>query len=221
MVRTTAEWWASDSIAILTFTPALIVYVIPRMDHGLKPPTDLDPAESRYHWPSRSRILEMSALLGIGALAIWIVFGLTSATPYQPLYLLFVPLIWISVRYGLRGSALSVSAPNLGLTFAAWITQAPRGSMPRLQFAMIALGLTGLCLGAIVLSAARRTCAAVRPTCKRHREWLGWVVGRLRLRQGYLDRRIVSNAWLRPIRPSAFPRRTGTNLGPGKLEAHE
>ena len=155
MVRTTAEWWASDSIAILTFTPALIVYVIPRMDHGLKPPTDLDPAESRYHWPSRSRILEMSALLGIGALAIWIVFGLTSATPYQPLYLLFVPLIWISVRYGLRGSALSVSAPNLGLTFAAWITQAPRGSMPRLQFAMIALGLTGLCLGAIVSEGKR------------------------------------------------------------------
>src|SRR5260221_9926808 len=38
----------------------------------------------------------------------------------------------------------------MGMLFAAWATQARPGAMPRLQLAMLALGLTGLCLGAVV-----------------------------------------------------------------------
>ena len=82
------------------------------------------------------------AQAGSALLAIWLVFGFAPAIPYQPLYLLFVPLIWVAVRYGLPGAALGVFAIDIGLTFAAWITQAPHGSLPRLQLAMLALGIT-------------------------------------------------------------------------------
>jgi integral membrane sensor domain MASE1 len=91
-VKTTAEWWASDAIAILTFTPMLLVFVIPRVDRWLRLRPG-DPAKSPYRWPSRSKLLEMGAQVGSGVLAIWIVFGDTAAIPYQPLYLLFIPLI--------------------------------------------------------------------------------------------------------------------------------
>jgi len=179
-LKTIAEWWASDAIAILTFTPMLLVFVVPRVDRWFKfPPNHL--AASQHRWPSRSEIIEMGAQFGSGVLAIWIVFGLTSAIPYQPLYLLFIPLIWVSVRHGLPGAALSVFAINVGLTLAAWITQAPRGSMPRLQFAMIGLGLAGLCLGAIVSEGKRSEDQLRRrgTICKKHSEWLAWAAGLL------------------------------------------
>src|ERR1700687_287585 len=57
---------------------------------------------------------------------------------------------------------------SIGMTFAAWITQAQRGSLPRLQLAMLALGLTGLCLGAVV-SERKRVERAIRKSEKRYR----------------------------------------------------
>jgi len=123
-LKTIAEWWASDAMAILTFTPMLPVFVVPRVDRWFKfPPNHL--AASQHRWPSRSEIIEMGAQFGSGVLAIWIVFGLTSAIPYQPLYLLFIPLIWVSVRHGLPGAALSVFAINVGLTLASCLRLFP------------------------------------------------------------------------------------------------
>jgi diguanylate cyclase (GGDEF)-like protein/PAS domain S-box-containing protein len=52
--------------------------------------------------------------------------------------------------------------------FAALITQAHRGSLPRLQLAMLALGLTGLCLGAVVTE-RKRVGAAVGKSERRYR----------------------------------------------------
>src|SRR6266702_2765397 len=55
-----------------------------------------------------------------------------------------------------------------GMTFAAWITQAQSGSFPKLQLAMSALGLTGLCLGAVVTE-RKRAEQGIRESEKRYR----------------------------------------------------
>ena len=52
--------------------------------------------------------------------------------------------------------------------FAAWISQAHTGSLPRLQLAMLALGMTGLCLGAVVTE-RKRVESAIRQSEKRYR----------------------------------------------------
>jgi diguanylate cyclase (GGDEF)-like protein/PAS domain S-box-containing protein len=149
-LRTAAEWWASDALAIITFTPFLLVYVAPLVGGWLR-------SGSAFHipadWRARARapkILELTAQCGFVVFAIWFVFDYAPAIPYQPLYLLFVPVIWIAVRRGLPGAILTTFAISVGMTFAAWITRAEIGSLPKLQLAMLALGLTGLCLGAVV-----------------------------------------------------------------------
>ena len=155
MARTIINWWASDAIAILTFTPFLLIYVAPQIDSWLKsePAPPLLPAlPARL---SRSEILEIAAQCASVVLAIWLVFGCAPAIPYQPLYLLFVPVIWVAVRRGLPGAVLTVFAINVGLTLAAGLTQASHGSLPRLQLAMLALGSTGLCLGSVVSEGKR------------------------------------------------------------------
>ena len=148
-VTTTVQWWASDTIAIFAFAPFLLVCVLPHVDHWLNFADDGRAARSAEGL-SRASLLELVAQTGSALLAIWLVFGFVPAIPYQPLYLLFVPLIWVAVRYGQPGAALGVFAIDIGLTFGAWITQAPHGSLPRLQLAMLALGITALCLGAVV-----------------------------------------------------------------------
>jgi diguanylate cyclase (GGDEF)-like protein/PAS domain S-box-containing protein len=155
VARTIINWWASDAIALITFTPLLLIFVAPQIDSWLKsePASPLLPAVSARF--SRPEIFEIAAQCASVVLAIWLVFGFAPAIPYQPLYLLFVPVIWVAVRRGLPGAVLTVFAINVGLTLAAGLTQASHGSLPRLQLAMLALGSTGLCLGAVVSEGKR------------------------------------------------------------------
>jgi len=88
--------------------------------------------------------------VGTIVLIVWMLFGFAPAVPYQPLYLLFIPVIWTAVRRAMDGAALAIFEVNVGLAVAAWMTQAPHGTMPRLQLALLTMGMTGMCLGAIV-----------------------------------------------------------------------
>jgi len=147
---TAVNWWTSDTNAIITFTPFLLLHVAPRLKAWMNPGTEIQ-ARPKNRRPVTARtFLEPGAQIASVVVAIWLLFGFAPAIPYQPLYLLFIPVIWTAVRYGLPGAALTTFGINLGMMFAAWATQMHSGAMPRLQLAMLALGLTGLCLGAVV-----------------------------------------------------------------------
>lgn len=166
--KTTAEWWVSDTLAIITFTPFLLLFVAPFVIRWLRSGI-VDAFHSGWRFSfSLVEILELAAQSGLVLFAIWLVFGYTPAIPYQPLYLLFIPVIWVAVRRGLPGAVLTTFAISFGMTLAAWFTQAPRGSLPRLQLAMLALGLTGLCLGAVVTE-RKKVDRAIRESEKRYR----------------------------------------------------
>ncbi len=205
-LKTAINWWSSDAIAIITFSPFLLLYVAPRVNSWMTAGADVHPSAPR---PRRHiaviEILEKSAQVGSVLAAIWLVFGLAAAAPYQPLYLLFIPVIWVAVRHGLPGAALTTFAINVGMMFAAYVTHAPGGGLPRLQLAMLALGLTSLCVGTVVTEGMR---AEVELEKRARLEMFGAEIGTVLTRSGNL-------AW-RPqtlcggLRPS--PRRS---LGPG------
>jgi diguanylate cyclase (GGDEF)-like protein len=154
-LRTVMDWLGSDAISILTFTPFLLVVVAPCVSRWMRSPTISFSFVECRRALSRGDIVEISAQFLCILAAIWIVFGFSRAAPYQPLYLLFIPLIWVAVKRGLPGATLTTFAINLGLTSAACLTHVPRGSLPRLQLAMISLGFTSLCLGAVVTQGKR------------------------------------------------------------------
>jgi diguanylate cyclase (GGDEF)-like protein/PAS domain S-box-containing protein len=162
------EWWVSDTLAIIAFAPFVLVYVAPLVGRWLNSGNGVHLSATRRTPLSAAEILELTAQFGLVAFAIWLVFAYAPAIPYQPLYLLFVPVIWGAVRRGLPGAVLTTFAISVGMTFAAWITQAQRGSLPKLQLAMLALGLTGLCLGAVV-SKQKGVERAIRESEKRYR----------------------------------------------------
>jgi signal transduction histidine kinase/integral membrane sensor domain MASE1/ActR/RegA family two-component response regulator len=154
--RTAVNWWASDAISIIAFTPFLLLYVTPRVNTWMtmEPPVRTSPARPRHH-VTRLEILEKTAQVGSVLAAIWLVFGFTTAASYQPLYLLFMPVIWVAVRHGLPGATVTNFAINVGMMLAAYVTHAQGMGLPRLQLAMLTLGLTSLCVGAVVTERMR------------------------------------------------------------------
>ncbi len=144
------NWWASDAIAIVTFTPFLLVYVAPWLKAWIAGAVNSRAPSGLQRRVTAGEALEYGVHAGATTVVIWVVFAFAPAIPYQPLYLLFIPVVWAAVRFGLRGAALTVFGVNVGMAFAAWATQAHRGAMPRLQLAILMLGLTGMCLGSVV-----------------------------------------------------------------------
>jgi signal transduction histidine kinase/CheY-like chemotaxis protein len=155
-LRTAVNWWASDAISIIAFTPFLLLYVAPRLNLWMTMESIVRPsAPGPRHQVTRLELLEKAAQAGSVLAAIWLVFGFATAIPYQPLYLLFIPVIWVAVRHGLPGATLTTFAINVGMMLAAYLTHAEGMGLPRLQLAMLALGLTSLCVGAVVTERMR------------------------------------------------------------------
>jgi signal transduction histidine kinase len=92
------------------------------------------------------------ALLQASALAatVWLIFEGLGTDPSRQFYLLFLPLIWIAVRFGMNGAIVAIAIVQLGVVLGI---HRPDGiSLPvlELQALMAALTLTGLYLGVMV-----------------------------------------------------------------------
>jgi len=99
-------------------------------------------------WP-RPEPLALVQLLALYA-ALAVVFGYQEATAFQLFYLLFLPLLWISLSYGPPGSAIALLFIQIGLIIGAEIRFGPDPGLGALQVLMIALAITGLIVGTIV-----------------------------------------------------------------------
>jgi len=83
-------------------------------------------------------------------LALWAVYGPVFAQPFKFFYLLFLPLIWIAVRFGLLGAVLAALAIQAGVIIASQTTEYSALTVFEMQALLIALTVTGLFLGVIV-----------------------------------------------------------------------
>lgn len=134
-----ARYWVGDLNGVLVLAP-LVIHV--------------------SQWREPVRVLrahrrEFIAQLGVICLALWIIFALPAADQLRFFYVLFVPVIWICLRWSVPGSMLGVLAIQIGLVIAAHMHLAT----PRfidIQVLLLTLSLTGLLLGAVVAERAGR-----------------------------------------------------------------
>jgi len=150
LMNAVTEWWFSDALAIVAFAPFLILYVCPLVRRLLSPDNNAPFGGIQRGHFSAAEKFEVAAQCALGMFAIWLVFAYKPAIPYQPLYLLFIPVIWVAVRRGFHGTVLATFAIVAGMMVAAWVTRSHQGSLPRLQLAMVVLSVTGCFLGAVV-----------------------------------------------------------------------
>jgi two-component system sensor kinase FixL len=132
-VRAVARYWFADLNGILMVTPLLLQA------------SDGSPRWPRL-WNHKGVVLGQVAWV-IATLAL--LFWLPEADQLRFFYLLFVPIIWVALRWKLSGAVFGVLAIQVGLIIAAHTgIHTPR--FIDLQFLLVTLAITALLLGAVV-----------------------------------------------------------------------
>lgn len=133
------RFWIGDFIGILVTTPLLLTLL------------------HRQDWrflPSSEFLLQMLAI----ALSLGLVFSLPRGDESQAFYILFLPLIWVSLRHGLEGAVAALAIIQGGMILCLESLGHRGSTVQAFQFLMLSLTVTGLYLGVSV--SARRALEA-------------------------------------------------------------
>jgi two-component system sensor kinase FixL len=129
------HFWVGDVIGIAVVTPWLLLLLE-------RPPS--------VRWTPRQLGEAALQLLAVAA-ALWIMFGLKSAAPFEFSYVLFLPLIWIALRGGLRAASWGIVVTQLGLILAIQVNSGYEPEIvAQFQLLLLAVVITALLLGAVV-----------------------------------------------------------------------
>ncbi|HEY4446650.1 MAG TPA: MASE1 domain-containing protein [Steroidobacteraceae bacterium] len=133
-VAAIARNWVGDLNGVLTLTPLLLA----------------GPTAAARVWPAlrahRGLVAAQAAVLGC---VLWLVFRTRPLGDLPLVYVLFAPVVWITLRWGVIGAALATLLIQIGLMAGA----APRldaSSLIEIQFFLVTLALTALLLGAVL-----------------------------------------------------------------------
>lgn len=137
------QWWLGDFVGILTFAPTMILWAagVSRQPIGTSWVDDFS-LGARSSWELTSQLL-------LTTLTLLMVFFLNQTTHLHFLYLCFVPLLWVALRYTPKVTALWSFGVSLALVAIVWATHYPKTDLIEVQ-----LLLGTLCVSMLVISAA-------------------------------------------------------------------
>ncbi len=154
------SFWAGDTLGVIGLGPLLLIYVMPAVTRWLDAQQRLQPLPSTLCQPLSAPVV--LGQIGLVVLTLGIIAFSWETLAFPPLYILFIPLIWICVAYGSGGAAIAIAALNIGIIFAVSQRDA-LFPLADLQIFMVVLGIVGICLGSIVIE-RKRTQAALQRT---------------------------------------------------------
>jgi two-component system sensor kinase FixL len=127
--------FVGDLIGVMVFTPFLLI------------------AFTRRQFPALS--WEMGALMLITLAAIWGILSLNQPFRFQLFYILFLPMVWIAVRFGLPGATAGLVITQIGLITSIELTDQSAGDVVAYKALMVILAMTGLAVGVLVTEQRR------------------------------------------------------------------
>ena len=126
----TLYFWVGDVIGIATTTPFLLIHGA-RLARGIRP---------RLTFEAVLQALSIAVVLAL-------ISKLEPGRAANLFYLLFMPLVWISTRYGFEGATAALLATQLGLIAAVQLAGYTTEWVLQFQLLMLALTVTGAFLG--------------------------------------------------------------------------
>lgn len=154
--RMVMNWAVGDSVGMISVTPFVLVHVMPwfmKHANAYDVAAGERSADRSVDAPERLKSVghvEFAAQIATIALAMWVVFGSQLGESYDLFYLFFLPIIWIAVRQGIPGVATGILCLNLGSMAMLRIYPEDLHHLAMLQFLMLIVSLTGLCLGSLI-----------------------------------------------------------------------
>ncbi|TVR95514.1 MAG: diguanylate cyclase, partial [Rhodospirillales bacterium] len=150
-----AAYWMGDMVGILTLTPALLLGMAWKCRRESPWATDAPTAVPHAPPPLPDRsagrlVVEASIIAAIVVAAMAAPVDLREAFQWYPLVL---PIIWLSLRFGLTGAAWGVLAANM-MVAAMLATVIGLDGIYDVQMFMILLSATGLLMGSAAFTLA-------------------------------------------------------------------
>ena len=135
-----ARYWVGDAVGLVVTLPILLILV----DR---------PSRATLVSTLRSGPWWMTAALT--CVCLWIVFGRGEQDYFKFFYLLLLPVVWASARFGVAGAVLSSLVTQLGLIVGAQLALRHDLTVFELQALMAAATMTALLVGVLVDERAR------------------------------------------------------------------
>lgn len=128
------NYWVGALIRVLVVAPLVLVHA-DRVSLG---------------WPSWAPSREMLLQAASIAIALAVIFGLKYTDEFKFFYLLFLPLIWVCMRHGIRGATAALAFTHVGLNAILEWRGLHAVAVVEFQMLMLGLAITGLFLGLTV-----------------------------------------------------------------------
>jgi diguanylate cyclase (GGDEF)-like protein/PAS domain S-box-containing protein len=152
---TASNWFIGDEIGLLALTPFLLIHIFPRLRQKDTEREMPEGARSVMVLKQKHLEIEFGRLLeAIGqALSIltvlWIMFG-PLWRHLELFYVSFIPILWMAMRQGIRGTAIGIVALNFGIVFAMHMFPPPPQLLDRIGILMLVVSGAGLIVGSTV-----------------------------------------------------------------------
>ena len=135
MTRNLIRHWIGDLIGILVLTPLFLLLLSGRL---------------RFSPSKHGAFAHGFGILIAMLMAFWIVYADAPVQQITSLYLMFLPLIWASLRFGLRGAVVTSLVIQIGVILLSHLGSQSDATVLQFQIRLLVIGVTGLFLGAAV-----------------------------------------------------------------------
>jgi PAS domain S-box-containing protein len=152
----TMNWWVGDAVAIGSIVPFSLIYIVPRLRRYLRYSESGGTADEatrrvgRHELRGYGRALETGLFAASIVAVLWAALSGRFSSGSEMFYLLFLPLILVAVRRGLRGATAAILVLDTGIILALRLYPRTYHELTLLQFLMLILSLAGLVLGALI-----------------------------------------------------------------------
>ena len=135
-------WWIGETVGVLTVTPFLLIYISQWQKLFTQRPFKRPAIRlSLRHW-----LAVIGQSLSI-VMVFYLVFNVNIMNISRPLYLFFLPLLWIALDHGLKGSTFGIILVNFGVMIMMMSSSTNLATIGELQFLMIVVCIIGLLVG--------------------------------------------------------------------------
>lgn len=146
----TVVWFLGDEVGLLGVAPFLLIHVFPwvRRKISPSPPVPAPPKRRRPALPAKLwSAVEALAQITTIIVILWIMF---SPGAGHLLYPIFIPVIWIALRHGIRRVVSCLLALNFGIVVALHLYTPSSTVLPRTGMLMFVVSAVGLIVGSLV-----------------------------------------------------------------------
>lgn len=154
--NTAVAFWAGDTLGVFGLAPVFAMGFMAIRRRWFESVGDAPAASHEVG------SLQVFAQIAVFAAVIVLATRDWGVLPHAPLYLLFVPVLWIAMSHGIRGAAAAVAFANVGPLLAMALNDRTSVDLATLQLELLFVSVAGLAVGAAATEARARAEEAAR-----------------------------------------------------------